>query len=179
MTLTLVALRDLLFKFPITPELNAAKYYEARQPYAAADAACCKIIATAELGTQFKSDPECDNIFYVQIKELPIEYYDQFCAKTYAVIWLAQHWLESTEYQLTKSDAALQRKARYEAEQWSLGRLDRMARKMATTCGYPQSHIYEMLTQQTTEEGLRTLIKIFEESAKTAFYEPPNTKPPE
>ncbi len=178
MTLTLVALRDLLFKFPLTPELNAAKYYEARQPYAAADAACFKIIATAELGAQLKADPECENVFYVQIKDLPLEYYDAFASKTYAVIWLAAHWLESTEYQLTKSDAALQRKAKYEAEQWSLGRLNRIAHKIATTCDYPQSHIYEMLTQQTTEEGLRTLINIFEEAAKCRFYEQPNTKPP-
>lgn len=171
--LTLIQVRDILSDWYNSTELDAARRFEARQIYAQQDAGLAKRIVPVELGKIIKNADQNSVFFYVQFKSLTAEWLDQWSkSPAYAVVWPTPQWRKSTEHKLTASETYLAAKAAYLAKLREEDRITRMARKI--TAKLPALRDFDILLKdQSTEQKLKDLIKVFENIIGEHVYEQP------
>lgn len=167
-TISVALLRDLLFHFPNTAELDAAAHYEAGQLYAGPDRILNKQLVPATVARQLSAlDPE-GTYFYVQLKSLPPEALDRYASTPeYGVVWTPTAWRESVEFQLTKSAAALARAADYERRAHAESRIDRIVANIQRH--FPSAEGVARLFMSV--RGQEDTIKFLAESFEKAYHE--------
>jgi hypothetical protein len=180
MNITLLGLRDLLFQYPTTAELNLAKHIEARLPFASADGDLQRRVITHEHGTLIQqADPQGDT-FAVQFKTIAADALDQWTHDPrYAVVWDAADWRQSAESRWQRSEIWQQERKLFLAKSAESDRRCRMARRISDILGTRHTaNIVPLILAQPNEGALREFLKPFEAAFKTTIYEQPDPADP-
>jgi len=175
MNLDITLVRDILFNWDSSPQLNAARAFEARQPYNNADRLAPKRIVPAALGRALALEDPAETIFYIQFKVLPVECLDSFTpSPEYAVVWPKAEWRQSTEYQWAAKHSWATDRAAFILRNAHADRIQRMAAKIIKFIPKYQ-HIGDQL-HQYKEDELRRIIASFEQVLNITIYEEPLTQ---
>ena len=175
MNLDITLVRDILFNWDSSPQLNAARAFESRQPYNNADRLAPKRIVPVALGRALALEDPTEAIFYIQFKVLPIEYLDSFTpTPEYAVVWPKAEWRQSTEYQWAAKQSWATDRAAFLLRNAHADRIHRMAAKIIQFIPKYQ-HIGDQL-HQYQEPELRRIIASFEQVLNITIYEEPITQ---
>lgn len=158
-------LRDLLFRYPHTAELNAAHHYEAQQLYTSADRMLLKQIVPANTARLLQQwDAEGIN-FYIQLKSLPPEAITEHTSSPeYGVVWCPTSWRESTEFQLTRSASALARIADHERRARAESRIDRIVANIQRYFPTADGVARLFASIRTSEETVKFIAQSFEKA---------------
>lgn len=175
MNLDITLVRDILFNWDSSPQLNAARAFESRQPYNNADRLAPKRLVPVALGRALALEDPTEAIFYIQFKVLPIEYLDSFTpTPEYAVVWPKAEWRQSTEYQWAAKQSWATDRAAFLLRNAHADRIHRMAAKIIQFIPKYQ-HIGDQL-HQYNEPELRRIIASFEQVLNITIYEEPITQ---
>lgn len=180
-TLPLDDLVGLLTDWHKSAALNAARYHEARQIYAAADSQIPKRIVPAELARHLQMDDPDGRALFIQIKAIPTELLDREEFKKwtpsveYGVLWPATEWPKSTEYHLQKCAVIQARTMEQLARQYEADRLQRMATKILRRLpALRQTNLTDVLrSYKDNEETIKQIIGQFEKILNETLYEAP------
>lgn len=189
-TLPLLTLRDILVDWAHTPELNAARAFEARQMYHAPDrwlgarivpAALARAVDTAQAAYLNIADLDAplQPIFHVQIKTLaPADRDSWIASPEYGVLWPAAAWRQSVEYKITASEEWLARKTEFYAAQANEDRLCRMVDKFLehippALAGRMRIDLVAALRGAANEDAIREIILQLEKAVGHDIYELP------
>ena len=175
MDLSIILLRDILSNWDSSTALNAARAYEARQPYSEPDRLMPKRIVPVELGRLIQGHDPGGSIIFIQFKVVPKDYLDAHSTADYAVAWPAGTWRDSTEYRLSANKRWAQTREALLAQNEESSRLHRMIQKI--TKYLPSfSHIDMYIRSNAeNEDNLRSIIQQFEQILKIPIYEPRST----
>jgi hypothetical protein len=175
MNLDITLVRDILFNWDSSPQLNAARAFESRQPYSNADRLFPKRLVPVTLGRALALEDPNEAIFYIQVKALPVECLDQYTpSPEYAVIWPKSEWRQSTEYRWAAVQSWATDRASFLIKNAHADRIHRMAAKIIHFIPKYQ-HIGDQL-HQYKEEELRRIIASFEQVLNITIYEEPLTQ---
>jgi hypothetical protein len=175
MNLDITIVRDILFNWDSSPQLNAARAFEARQPYYNADRLAPKRIVPIDLGRALALEDPTQSTFFIQFKVLPIEYLDAFTpSPEYAVVWPKLEWRQSTEYQWAAKQSWVTDRAAFLLKNAHAERIQRMAAKIIHFIP-KYKHIGDQLNQYAEPE-LRRIIDSFEQVLNITIYEEPITQ---
>jgi len=176
-TLSLLALRDILTNYDTTAALNAARHHESRQLYATHDWVNPKRIVPADLGRLIADADPDGQVFFVQIKTLPVTLIDQWTpTPEYAVVRAAGDWLSSAEYKLSRSESWQREFAALMATSSNEDRLSNMAAIIIRHMPAVKHNIHDIITAEyrKSEAALRSFIGVFETALNNLpIYEAP------
>lgn len=175
MNLDITLVRDILFNWDSSPQLNAARAFESRQPYNNADRLAPKRLVPVALGRALALEDPTEATFFIQFKALPIECLDSFTpTPEYAVVWPKNEWRQSTEYQWAAKQSWATDRASFLLKNAHADRIHRMAAKIIQFIPKYQ-HIGDQL-HQYKEQELRRIIASFEQVLNITIYEEPLTQ---
>lgn len=175
MNLDITLVRDILFNWDSSPQLNAARAFESRQPYNTADRLFPKRLVPASLGRALALEDPNEALFFIQFKVLPVECLDSFTpSPEYAVVWPKGEWRQSTEYQWAAKQSWKTDREAFLLRNAHADRIHRMAAKIIQFIPKYQ-HIGDQL-HQYKEQELRRIIASFEQVLNITIYEEPITQ---
>jgi len=173
-TLSLLKLRDILTNYDNSAALNAARAFEARQPYSHLDSVVPSRILDADTARLIAEQDPHENIFHIQIKRLPPAYIDQWTPTAeYAVVHAISDWHTCAEQKFQKSEAQRLANEFNAAVIAEVERKHRMVKKICSRIPIRESDVAAVFHQCSDEASLHEMVKHWEQALGTPIYEPP------